>query len=55
LAASAPDLEHMITAADPRDPASLVDEFIRISRTVAVVLNRNLIKNLAVTTCTRFW
>jgi hypothetical protein len=39
----------MITAPDPCDPASLVDEFARISRTVAVVLSRDLIKNLAVT------
>jgi hypothetical protein len=45
----------MITAPDPCDPASLVDEFARISRTVAVVLSRDLIKNLAVTTCSRFW
>jgi hypothetical protein len=45
----------MISAADPRDPASLVDEFVGISRAVAVVLGRYLIKNLAVTTCRRFW
>jgi hypothetical protein len=45
----------MITAPDPRDPTSLVDEFVRISRTVAVVLSRDLVKNLAVTTCGRFW
>jgi hypothetical protein len=45
----------MITAPDPCDPASLVDEFVRISRTVAVVLSRDLIKNLAVTTCGRSW
>ena len=55
LAASAPDLKHAITAPDPRDPTSLVDEFVRISRTVAVVLSRDLIKNLAVTTRGRFW
>jgi hypothetical protein len=55
LAASTPDLEHMITAPDPCDPTSLVDEFVRISRTVAVVLSRDLVKNLAVTTCGRFW
>jgi hypothetical protein len=55
LAAPAPDLQHMITAPDPCDPASLVDEFVRISRTAAVVLSRYLIKNLAVTTGSRFW
>ncbi len=55
LAASAPDLKDMITAPDPRDPARLVDEFVRISRTAAVVLSRDLIKNPAVTTCGRFW
>jgi hypothetical protein len=55
LAASTPDLKHLITAPEPRDPASLVDEFVRISRTVAVVLSRYLIKNLAVTTRGRFW
>jgi len=55
LAASAPDLQHMIAVPDSRDPASLVDEFVRISRTAAVVLSRDLIKNLAVTTCRRFW
>jgi hypothetical protein len=55
LAASAPDLKYMITASDSCDPASLVDEFVRISRTVAVVLSRYLIKNLAVTTRGRFW
>jgi hypothetical protein len=55
LAASTADLKHMITAPDPCDPTSLVDEFVRISRTVAVVLSRDLIKNLAVTTCSRFW
>ena len=55
LAAATPDLEHMITAADPGDPASLVDEFVRISRTAAVVLSRDRIKNLAVTTCRKFW
>ena len=47
LAASTPDLKHMITAPDPCDPTSLVDEFVRISRTVAVVLSRHLIENLA--------
>ena len=51
LAAAAADLEHVITAPDPCDPTSLVDEFVGISRTVAVVLGRDLIKNLAVTTC----
>jgi hypothetical protein len=45
----------MITAPDPCDLASLVDEFVRISRAAAVVLGRDLIKNLAVTTCNRFW
>ena len=55
LAASTPDLKHMITTPDPCDQTSLVDEFVRISRTVAVVLSRHLIKNLAVTTCSRFW
>jgi hypothetical protein len=45
----------MITAPDPRDPASLVDEFVGISRAVAVVLARYRVKNLAVTTCRRFW
>ena len=55
LAASAPDLKNMITAPDPRDLTGLVDEFVRISRTAAVVFGRDLIKNLAVTTCTRFW
>ena len=46
LAASAPDLKHMITGPDPRDPTSLVDEFVGISRTVTVVLRRDLIENL---------
>jgi hypothetical protein len=55
LAASAPDLKYMITAPDPCDLASLVDDFVRISRTAAVVLKRDLIKNLAVTTRSRFW
>ncbi len=55
LAASTPDLKHMITTPDPCDPTSLVDEFVRISRTVTVVLSRDLIKNLAVTTRSRFW
>jgi hypothetical protein len=54
LAGSAPDLEHMITAPDPRDPASVVDEFVGISRTAAVVLGRDLIENLAVTARGRF-
>jgi hypothetical protein len=45
----------MITAPDPCDLTSLVDELVRISRTAAVVLSRDLIKNLAVTTCSRFW
>ena len=47
LAAATSDLKHMITAPDPCDLASLVDEFVRISRTAAVVLSRDLIKNLA--------
>jgi hypothetical protein len=55
LAASTPDLKHMIAAPDPCDPASLVDEFVRIGRTVPVVLSRNLIKHLAVTTRSGFW
>ena len=55
LAAATPHLKYMITAPDPCDPTSLVDEFVRISRTMAVVLSRDLIKNLAVTTCSRFW
>jgi hypothetical protein len=55
LAAAAPDLKHMITAPDPRDQASLVDELVRISRAAAVVLSRYLINNLAVTTRGRFW
>jgi hypothetical protein len=33
----------------------LVDEFVRISRAAAVVLSRDLIKDLAVTTRIRFW
>jgi hypothetical protein len=49
LAASATNLENMITAPDPSDLTSLVDEFVGISRTVAVVLSRDLIKDLAVT------
>jgi hypothetical protein len=49
LAAPAPNLENMITAPDPSDLTSLVDEFVGISRTVAVVVSRDLIKNLAVT------
>jgi hypothetical protein len=55
LAAPAPDLKHKITAPDPGDLASLVDEIVGISRTVTVVLSRYLIKNLAVTTRGRFW
>jgi hypothetical protein len=55
LAASAPDLEHTITAPDPCDPASLVDEFVGIGRTVAVVLGGHVIKNLAVTARRRSW
>jgi hypothetical protein len=55
LAASAPDLEHMITAPDPRDPTGLVDEFVGISRTATVVLSRDVIKNLAVTTRSGSW
>src|SRR5690242_20155963 len=50
LTAPAPDLEHMITAADPRGPAGLIDEFVRIGRAVPVVLGRDLIKYRAVTT-----
>ena len=55
LAAPAPDLEHVITAPDPGDLTSPVDEIVWISRTVTVILSRYLIKNLAVTTCGRFW
>jgi len=55
LAAPTPDLKHMITAPDPCDLTSLVNKFVRISRTAAVVLSRDLIKNLAVTTRSRFW
>jgi hypothetical protein len=55
LAAPTPDLKHLITAPDPCDLTGLVDQFVRISRTVAVVLSRDLIKNLAVTTCRRLW
>jgi len=45
----------VITAPDPGDLTSPVDETVRISRTVTVVLSRYLIENLAVTTCGRFW
>ena len=55
LPAPTPDLKHMITAPDPCDQTSLADELVRISRTAAVVLRRHLIKNPAVTTCSRFW
>jgi hypothetical protein len=55
LAAPAPDLKHRITASDPRDLTSPVDEFVRISRAIAVVLSRYLAKNLAVSTCGGFW
>jgi len=55
LPASTPDLKHMITAPDPRDLTSLVDEFVGISRTPAVVLGRDLIKDRAVPTGSRFW
>ena len=55
LAAPAPDLKHVITAPDPCDPTSLVDEFVGIGRTTTVVLCRDLIKDLAVTTCGSFW
>src|SRR5262249_44497075 len=54
LAASAPDLQHTITAPDPRDPAGPVDELLRIHRTVAVVLGRDLVEHPAVTTPGRF-
>jgi hypothetical protein len=40
LAASTPDLKYVITAPDPGDLASLVDEFVGISGTVAVVRSR---------------
>jgi hypothetical protein len=39
----------MITAPDSCDLAGMIEEFVGISRTAAVVLNRDLIKNLAVT------
>ena len=55
LTASAPDLKHMVTGPDPCHLTSLVDELVRVSRTATVVLSRDLIKNLAVTTCGRFW
>jgi hypothetical protein len=55
LTASAPDLKHMITAADPCHPASLVEEFVRIGRTVPVVISRDFIKYLSVTTRRRYW
>jgi hypothetical protein len=55
LSAAAPDLKHMVTAPDPRDSTRSVDEFVRISRTVAIVLSRDLVKNPAVTTRTSFW
>jgi hypothetical protein len=55
LSASAPDLKHMITAPDPCDLTSLVDKFVRIGRTATVILSRDLVKNLAVTTCSRLW
>jgi len=48
LAAPAPDLQHPITVPDPCDPTGLIDEFAGISRAVAVVLSRHLIKDLAV-------
>ena len=46
LAGSTPDLKHLITAPDPCDLASLVEELVRISRTVAVVLSRDSSKTL---------
>ena len=55
LAASTPDLKYMITAPYPCDLTSLVDEFVRLSRTATIVLSRDLVKNLAVTTFSRFW
>jgi hypothetical protein len=55
LAGSTPNLKHLITAPDPCDLTRLVDEFVGISRPAAVVLSRDFIKNLAVTTCGRFW
>jgi len=36
----------MITAPDPRHPARLADELVRIGRAAAVVLSRHLIKTL---------
>ena len=55
LAASAPDLEDMIPAPDPCDPASLIDEFVGISRTVTVAVSRDLIEGHAVTTRGGSW
>jgi hypothetical protein len=55
LTAPAPDLKHMITAADPCGVASLVDEFVGIGRAVPVVLGRHLIKYSAVTTGGGSW
>jgi hypothetical protein len=46
LAGPAPDLKHMVTAADLGDLTGSVDEFVGISRTVTVVLSRDLIENL---------
>src|SRR5262245_64072895 len=45
----------MITAADPRRLASLVDEFVGIGRAVPVVLGREVIECRAVTTGGRSW
>jgi len=54
LAASASDLQHKITAPDPRDPAGLIDELVWICRRAAVVLARELVEDPAVTTLGRF-
>jgi len=45
----------MIPAPDPCDPASLVDEFVGISRTVTIVVSRDLIEDHAVTTRGGSW
>ena len=40
---------------EPCDLTSLIDEFVRIRRATTVIFDRDLIENLAVTTCRRFW
>ena len=51
LTATAPDLEHPITAPDSGDPACMIDELVGIRRTAAVILGRHLIKDPAVAPC----